>query len=324
MRSSTSSSPGRATFTLDGETVPPRPARHLRQGPRHAAPRGRGRGGDEDSRRRRAARGHVRGVPVGALGRGAPLLDDRGVGPRDRHPRGRSSPTIRDNANVLYNLACAESRVRPRRHGARPPAAGDRAGAELRRPSPGDDADLDSIRSDARFPASLLSYASPGSRGPPPARGSRAQGRAPAGPRAGRAECSGPASAETSSSSPTASANALCASSPAEGDELLGLRAAGDHVAVRDGAHRDIRDERLAVARGDRDRERVRPRQRRSAAGWRQASRRGGGEDGDEPPGREVPRPAAERAGREAARRRRRAARARSRRRGRRRRSPQA
>ena len=65
---------------------------------------------------------------------------------------------------------------------------------------------------------------------------------------------------------------------PAERDELLGPRAPGDHVPVRDGPHRHVGDERLAVTRGNRDRERVRARQRRTTGGRRQSPGRGGGQ----------------------------------------------
>ena len=88
---------------------------------------------------------------------------------------------------------------------------------------------------------------------------------------------------------------------PSEGDELLGARKAGDHVAVGHRAHRDVDDDRAAVGRRDPDRERVRAGERRAAFGVRQPTWRGRGHHGDETGLGEAPHPAAERAGREAA-----------------------
>ncbi len=68
-----------------------------------------------------------------------------------------------------------------------------------------------------------------------------------------------------------------------EGHELLGLRPSGEDVAVGDGSHRDVGDDRRAVTGGDRHRERIRSRQRRPARRRRQAAWRGGGQEGDEP-----------------------------------------
>ena len=144
---------GRATFTVDGE--PRRCAgrlARLRQGSGNAAWRGRRRGGHRDPRHRRTAGSRVLGLAVGAVCRGAALLDDRRLG----RARSRSSTAqlAEDpaNANVLYNLACAESRS------GQAGAAIDHLTravelvprfAELAQT----DGDLDAIRGDDRFPA---------------------------------------------------------------------------------------------------------------------------------------------------------------------------
>ena len=133
-----------------------------------------------------------------------------------------------------------------------------------------------------------------------PARGTPAPGRPPAWRRAARRR-GRPAgsSASTSSCSPDRQGERLVGLRAAERHELLRLRPAGEDVAVGDRAHRDVGDERPAVARGDRDRERVRPGQRRPARGRRQTAGRGGGEQRDQAAVRQLPRPVAERAGRE-------------------------
>ena len=98
------------------------------------------------------------------------------------------------------------------------------------------------------------------------ARGTPARDRDRAERRRARAPCSGPASAETRSSSPTGERERLVRLLAAERDELLRRGTAGQDVAVRDGAHRDVRDDRRTVARRDRDRERIRAGERRAAA----------------------------------------------------------
>ena len=129
----------------------PRRLARLRQGPRHEAQCGRRRAGDRDPRGRRAARGHVRGVAVGALGGGAALLDDRRMGPGDRHPAGAARPRSRTTRTSLQPRLRREPR-RLRRLRARSPAARDRAGAEVLASSRSRDDDLGPIRGDARFP----------------------------------------------------------------------------------------------------------------------------------------------------------------------------
>ena len=120
-------------------------------------------------------------------------------------------------------------------------------------------------------------------------------------------------SASTSSCSPTASANALCACSPPNGTSSSGLARPGEHVAVGDGAHRHVRDDRPAVGGRDRDRERVRARERLARPAG-DASRRGdvAVSTRDEAAVRELPHPVAERPGREACACRRRRARGRA------------
>ena len=63
---------------------------------------------------------------------------------------------------------------------------------------------------------------------------------------------------------------------------------------MRHGTHRDIRDDRCAVARRDRDRERVRPGERLAVVRMRQATRRRCGEHGDKTTLGEAPHPVAE------------------------------
>ena len=102
--------------------------------------------------------------------------------------------------------------------------------------------------------------------GRPRARARPAPGRAPAGRRRTTAPGSGPASAPTSSSSADGERERLVRLGAAERHELLRTRTAGEHVAVRDGAHRHVGDERPPVGRRDRDRDAG---SSRSAAGRR-------------------------------------------------------
>ena len=137
------------------------------------------------------------------------------------------------------------------------------------------------------------------------------------------APCSSPASASTSSCSPTASANALwrgrrrTARAPPAGEP-------GEDVAVGDAPHRDVGDERRAVRARDADRERVRAGQRRAAVGRGEPPRRGRGQRRDEAAVGEAAHPVAERSRSGSSARRRRPARARAARRAPRRRSPPA
>ena len=76
----------------------------------------------------------------------------------------------------------------------------------------------------------------------------------------------------------------------AERHELLRTGLAGEDVTVRDGAHRDVRDERSAIRRRHGDGDRIRPGQRRPTRGVRETWRRVRGDDRDqagvsEPPG---------------------------------------
>ena len=216
------------------------------------------------------------------------------------------------NANVLYNLACAESRSgRSRRRDRAPDAGGGaraalrRAGADRRRPRrdsrrrPLSGAPADRLALDARRrPAAAR-----------PSARARKPGTTSCSGRATRstAEWSGPASAETRSSSPTASANALCASSPPNGTSSSGRARPAITSPCVTAPIETSADERLAVARRDRDRERIRARQRRAARGGREPPRGGGGEDCHVPGGGDAARPVAERARREAPATRRRA-----------------
>ena len=146
---------GRATFTLDGETVP--------------APAGSLVFVKDPATKRRAVADEaateilVVGGRPGATFAVSPwersaealrLLDDRRVGPRDRHPAGAARPRSAQREPLLQ----PRLRREPRRLRSTPPSttcARDRAGAELRELA-GDDADLDPIRGDPRFPVQDL------------------------------------------------------------------------------------------------------------------------------------------------------------------------
>ena len=88
---------------------------------------------------------------------------------------------------------------------------------------------------------------------------------------------------------------------PAERHELLGSRSAREHVAVRHRSHGHVRDERVAVARGNRDRERVGPGQRWAALRMRKPTGRGRRQHRDQPALGEPPNPVAEHTTRETA-----------------------
>ena len=297
---------GRATFTVDGEPV--------------AAPEG-SLVYVKDPRTRRSAVADeaattilviggrpgraVLGLAVGALGRGAALLDDRRVGSRDRGPRGAARRGSRQRERALQPRLRREPRRLPRR-GARPPRPRDRARAELR----GARARRRRPRRDPRrrpLPAaSRLSRSALGVAGKADARrerrGTRARDRARAARRAGPPSAPGPASAETNSSSPTASANALCASGPPKGTSSSGCaRPAITSPWVTAPIDTSVTSGSPSTGR-DRDRERVRPGQRLAAARGRQPPRRGRRQQGDVARLGEAPHPVAERARREAAR----------------------
>ena len=297
-RSCTSSLSGRATFTVDGERV--------------AAPSG-SLVYVKDPRARRSAVADevdttilvIGGRPgetllrlaLGALGRSASLLDDRRMGSRDRRPDGaaRGGP---GNANVLYNLACAESRdgridaaLRAPRHGggARAAVRGHGAGRSRsrrrsrRRPLP-----AGQPRRAQESPGSLT----PAARSRKPGTGSNS-GRATS----RTAPCSGPASAPTRSSRPTASANALCALGPPKGTSSSAeARPASTSPCVTAPIETSTTIGGPSLA-GNRDRERVRTRQRRTAVRVGETRRGRRREDGDEARlHREHPHPVAERA----------------------------
>ena len=80
-----------------------------------------------------------------------------------------------------------------------------------------------------------------------------------------RAVARSPTSASTSSCSPTASANALCACSPPNGTSSSARRRPASTSPWVTSPHRDVGDERPPVRARDRDRERVRPRELRAA-----------------------------------------------------------
>ena len=86
----------------------------------------------------------------------------------------------------------------------------------------------------------------------------------------------------------------------AERNEVLRTRVTEEDVAVRHRAHGDVRHERASVRRGNGDRDRVRPRERRTALGMRQAPRRRRCDDRDEACVGEAPSPRAEHARRKA------------------------
>ena len=223
---------------------------------------------------------------------------------RDRGRSRRSSPSDPDNANVLYNLACAESRARQR---SRRRSLISRRAVELE-PRFAElahgDTDFDAIRGRRRASPWPSEPESPGSRREPARarRGTPGRDRAPDARREdGRDARAGECGDEQLEAD--RKRERLVGVLAPERHELLGPRATCDDVAVRDRAHRHVRDERLSLARGDRDRERVRPRQRRAARGWREPARRGRRQQRHEPPGREAADPVAERAGRKARRR---------------------
>ena len=182
--------------------------------------------------------------------------------------------------SILYNLACAESLPAGRSTRSRTCRQAIAADSEVRGPGPRGPG----LRPDP--PRARLSRLDRVARKPDalrPARGSAGTGSA-----SGRATSStapkpsSGVSASTSSWSPTASANALWACSPPNGARSSSARAAGEHVAVGEVPHRDVGDDRAAVGRRDRDRERVRPGQLRPAVGMAEPARRGRGERGDE------------------------------------------
>ena len=172
---------------------------------------------------------------------------------------------------LLYNLACMEARGGRHLDALRHLQQRGRARAEV-----GEDAHATtatSTRSAAsRASRSLATVARAAARRRR-AHAAPARDLPPAGRRAARRRTRRPASARRRAAcSPTASANALCDCSPPNGTSSSGCRQPGEHGAVGDGAHRDVGDDRLAVARRDRDRERVRARERRAAGRRRQAA----------------------------------------------------
>ena len=83
-----------------------------------------------------------------------------------------------------------------------------------------------------------------------------------------------------------------------ERDKVVRWRLAGEHVAVRDLAHGDVCDQRMAIGARDRDREWVRPRQRGPAVRMPEPGRRRCRERRREPAFREPPHPVTEKASR--------------------------
>ena len=160
----------------------------------------------------------------------------------------------------------------------------------------GEDSDLDPIRDDPRVSAiaGQTRRRRRGSVAPAPGRTPAARRRAPL--RAPR-----PRARETSICTPTASANALWARSPPNGTSSSGGAVAGEHVAVRDPPHRDVRDERSPVRARHADRDRVRPGERWAAFGRGEPRRRGRGQRRGQPALGQPAHPVAERAGRKAA-----------------------
>jgi len=141
---------GRATFTLDGEQVAAPRGRSSTSRILHASQRRCRRSGHRDPRRRGPARGGVHRFALGALGEALRLWTTEEW---DRAIEILKAQLAQDpvNANVFYNLACAESRGGYR----------DAALEHLRRAidlQPDfaklarEDADLDAIRGDDRFP----------------------------------------------------------------------------------------------------------------------------------------------------------------------------
>ncbi len=117
-----------------------------------------------------------------------------------------------------------------------------------------------------------------------PASAAPAPDRPPAAPRAGRRRAPPRARASRRAAADrAASANALCACSPPNGTSSSSRREPGDDVAPGDRAHRDVGDDRLAVAARDPDRERIRAGELRPALRMAETGRRGRGQDADEP-----------------------------------------
>ena len=183
--------------------------------------------------------------------------------------------------------------------------------AQLRRASSSTRQRLEVSRAERRDFASIRDDRTlsdhPGSGPRPRARAAPAPDRPPAARRAAPRRSSRRSSERVDDEHcrPSASANALCACSPPNGTSSSGRRRAGEHVAVRDAAHRDVADERSPVrATGSRS---PAGSSRRASGRRRMAEprRRGGGQRGDQPAVRELARPVAEHPGRERAARRR-------------------
>ena len=256
------------------------PAR-LRPRPAPEARRGRARRRHGRARARRQARRAAQGLGVGGDVRGRARVARGATGTRrsrSTRRRSRSSPTM---PALLYNLACMEARGGRHLDALAAPAARGRARAEvggaraqglrLRRDPP---------RAGLSRPRAACYLGSPGSRAPSASARSAGTGSA-----SGRATTQHRAEARPSASSASTSSvqadrerERLVRLLAAERHELLGPREAREHVAVGDGAHRDVGDDRPAVARRDRDRERVRAGERRPAGRRRQPPRRGGGQ----------------------------------------------
>ena len=271
---------GRATFTLDGESLdapagtlvfisdPSVKRKAVARGGRHAR-----------ARDRRRARRRLRALAVGVVLRGDARLPGGALGRGDRADGGRASRSGRVTRRSS-TTSPAPSRAAAGRS-TRSPICRRRSRATPSTPT-----------GPARTRTSTRSAASPAFRprrvARQPARRRRARGTPEPGLPAGLAtrstapKPSSGVSASTSSWRPTASANALCACVPAERREVVLGRAAGEHVAVGEVPHRDVGDDRAAVGRRDRDRERVRPGQLRPAVGMAEPARRGRGERGDE------------------------------------------
>ena len=132
-RSSTSCSPAARRSRSTASRSPRRPARS-------SSSRIRRRGAAPSPTRRRPTILVIGGRPgrrllglaVGALGRGAALLDDGRLGPRDRGARGAARRGSRQRERPLQPRLRREP-LRPSRRRARPPGAGGRARAALRR-----------------------------------------------------------------------------------------------------------------------------------------------------------------------------------------------
>ena len=141
---------GRARFTVDGRPIRPRRARSSSSGPgEHALGHGRGAGHGRPGRGRQARRG-VQRLAVGALGRGAPLLEDPGVGAGDRgarRPARRAAGQRRDALQPRLRRGTGRSGrgaiVHLQRAVELDPRFRDHAQT---------DPDLESLRGDARFP----------------------------------------------------------------------------------------------------------------------------------------------------------------------------